>query len=214
MMSLSGLKRIFLQLRLLCVNFIKYQTLSFDMNSKKYWNKKFSKFKIFWRDEHYQQILDIFPKDAPFSLLDIGCAIGNGCELIQRKFPNAVVSGADISNVAIEKARMNTNNIEYYILDIKKDLIPGTYDYISLVETLEHFENPFEIIEKCLGHVKKGIIICVPYDADYTGKTVHISLHRYIFNEKTFIGYNSRIVKITDVMPSIKSRCIIYEIFS
>lgn len=196
-------------------NFFKYGYFSLNLNSGNYWDRRFAQYGSFWRNEHYFYImdLDIFPKNQRFSVLDIGCALGDGCELLRKYYPNVEIEGADISKVAIERARSKSEEIKYYILDILKDDIPRQYDYILLIETLEHFDFPFYIIDKCLRHTRKSIIISVPCMGKIVDPKIReLSEHRYLFNENTFKDYNSKVLKITDYIKSSCSRCIIYEI--
>lgn len=185
-----------------------------NVNTRYFWDNKLSKFDTFWRNENYQHILDLFPEDREFSLLDVGCAIGDGCELIQKKFSKAKITGVDISRVGIKKAAQKTKRIDYRVLNILKDKLPDSYDFISIIETLEHFDHPFSILDKCLKHVRKSIIVSVPFTPGYTGR-VNFGEHRYSFNEKTFVNtkYKYRIAKITDHVKVTDSKCIIYEFF-
>jgi 2-polyprenyl-3-methyl-5-hydroxy-6-metoxy-1,4-benzoquinol methylase len=197
------------QIPLFIENIVKYRNFSFNLNTKGYWNNKLSRFGHFWRDEHYRNILNLFPQDKAFSLLDIGCAIGNGCELLHEKFPRAKITGVDLSEVGIEKAKQNTKAVQYFVLNILKDPIPEKYDYITIIETLEHFDKPFVVVDKCLKHVKESIIISTPYSPHFSGRIRRrVEEHRYFFNEKTFANYNYRVVKITESKPER----IIYEI--
>lgn len=124
-------------------NVIKYHNFSFNANSKKFWDNQLSKYQDFWRNENYFHILDIFPRNKTFSLLDIGCAIGDGCELLKQKFPKAEINGADLSKVGIIKAKERYMDINYFVLDILKDRISKKYDYITIIQTLEHLITPF-----------------------------------------------------------------------
>ena len=103
-------------------------------------------------------------------MLDVGCAIGDGCELLKENFPKSMIAGIDYSNIGIEKAKLKSNDIDYKVVDIEKDDIQKKYDYIIMIETLEHFDNPFLIIQKILKNIKKSIIIMTPYTPQYTGK--------------------------------------------
>lgn len=47
---------------------------------------------------------------------------------MQEKFPKAKITGVDISEVGIEKAKQKTKSVEYFVLDILKDPIPKIYD--------------------------------------------------------------------------------------
>lgn len=202
------------QLSLYINNIIRYRNFSFNLNSKRFWNKYLSKFDNFWRNENYSHILDLLPQDTAFSLLDIGCAIGDGCELLQEKFPKAEITGIDISEIGIEKAKQKTKNVQYFVLDVLNNPIPQEYDYIVIITTLEHFDEPFAIVDKCLKHVRKSLIISVPYTPFYSGKIIVVSEHRYYFNKETFKMYNSRIVGIKKHGKDIKKQeeVIIYEI--
>jgi SAM-dependent methyltransferase len=183
-------------------------------NTEYYWDAKLSKFDTFWRNENYRHILNLFPENREFSLLDIGCALGDGCELIQGQFPKAKITGVDISKTGIQKCRQKNQDISYFVLDVLKNDLPGTYDFISVIETLEHFDNPFFILNKCLPYAKKSVIVSVPYSPGYTGRIVR-GEHRYAFNEKTFAAskYKFRIVKITGYVQTTNDKCIVFEFF-
>ena len=201
------------QVILLLSYFIRHGTSFFNINTKEYWNKRLSAMGNFWRDEHYYHLFNLLPENGRFSLLDIGCGIGDGCELIQSRFPGAEITGLDISNVGIEKAKTKTVKVKYMVVDILKDPLPGTYDYITIIETLEHFDDPFFVIDKCLQHARVAVIVSVPYTPQYSGKVLAVSEHRYCFNENTFSKYSFRIAQITDYIKSTDERCIIYEIY-
>lgn len=174
----------------------------------------FSNTQIFSRNEHYQHILSLFPVDKKFSLLDIGCAIGSGCELLKGKFPGARITGVDISTTGIRLAKQKNKDIEYFVLDILKDPLHETYDWVIIIQTLEHFDNPFIVIDKCLRHVRNALIVSVPFRQKLMSshKIMNRGWHRYVFNENTFKNYNSRVIKITEYIESTKATCILYEI--
>ena len=213
-MSMNFIRRKIIRFRDLIVNIYMYRHFSINPNNKINWDRKLSKFGNFWRNENYRHILNLLPKNKAFSLLDVGCALGDGCGLLQNEFPKVAITGIDISSVGIKKAKQKNKKINYFVLDILKTDLPGIYDYITIIQTLEHFDNPFSIIDKLLKHVKKSIIISVPYTLGITGK-IDKDVHRYSFNENTFIGtrYNYRIVEVTDFIKSTGSKCIIFEFF-
>lgn len=185
-----------------------------NINSKKYWDKYFSKYESFYRDLPYRFLLDInvFPKNTTFSLLDIGCAMGDGCKLIKANFSEAKINGADLSSVAIEKARKNSAGINFYILDLKKDLLPQKYDFIVLSHILEHFNDPFPIVDKCLKFTNKALVIITPYIEKFDNPRLYAkSEHRYLFNEHTFLQYKCTILKITDYIENLGYKYIIYK---
>lgn len=77
---------------------------------------------------------------------------------------------------------------------------------------MEHFDDPFSIVDKCLKHVREKIIISTPYDPLFSGRLTCVSEHRFTFNEKTFANYNFRVVRVTGYVTATNSKCIIYEI--
>ena len=191
---------------------IKHKSFHHNPNTKAYWDQRLAQVEGFWRDENYLHILDLLPAGKEFTLLDIGCAVGDGCLMLKKQFPKAQITGVDISEVGIAKATQKSDDIKYAVLDILKDPLPQTYDYILIIETLEHFDEPFQVINKCLKHVRQSIIVSVPYEPHYTGKNLGSKEHCYSFNEKTFSKYNSTVVRITDFIETSQSKCIIYQI--
>lgn len=184
-----------------------------NTNSRRYWDKKLASYQDSWRDFPYENILEFLPKDNAFSLLDIGCALGDGCILLKKHFPDAHISGADFSKVAIEKARKRTGLVNFFVMDILKDSPPKKYDYIILLSTLEHFNNPHKVVDKCLDFVNRTLIIQAPYTEKINEPRLYLrGLHRYLFNKETFVNYNFKILKITDLIEATGYRYIIYEL--
>ena len=184
-----------------------------NINTKKYWDKKLFTKGNFWRDFPYKFLLKFLPKNEKFSLLDIGCALGDGCILLKKYFPKAEISGADFSRVGIEKAKKKTNQVSFFVLDILKQNPPKKYDYITLVSTLEHFNEPYYIVEKCLKFVDKALFVISPYTREFTEPRLYgVSQHRYLFNENSFLKYHSQILRITEKVEFTGYRYIIYKI--
>ena len=205
-------RRIVSQILHYSINVFKYGNFRRNMNSRRYWNARLSQYGDFWREDNYQQILDFFPKNEGFSLLDVGCALGDGTELLKRCFPEASIVGIDISEIGIKKAAEKNSDVDYLVLDIVKDEPPEMYDYITIIQTLEHFDEPYPIIDKCLRHIRKSLIVSVPYTPDHTGRIRIVDEHRYAFNETSFESYDSRVLKITEHIKVSGGKCIIFEI--
>jgi len=202
------------QIFLYLYRIVLYRTFSINVNTKEYWNKRLSKIEGAWRDDHYHLIVGMLPENENFTLLDVGCALGDGIILLKDKYPKAKFSGLDISEIGIEKAKQKAPDVSYHVIDILKDEIPKMYDYILIVQTLEHFDDPHFIVDTLLKHCKKSIIVSVPYTKGVDGRFNFVDEHRYSFNEKTFEKYNSKVIQITDFMEKTGDPCIIYEIFS
>lgn len=203
------------------VNLLRYRTISLNPNTENHWNKRLAEFGDTWRDENYRHILDLLPANEPFTLLDIGCALGDGCELLRSRFPLASITGTDISRLGIERARKRKSGVEYLVHDVLLQHIPKVYDYITIIETLEHFDNPFPVIEKCLRHVRKAMIISVPYNqrvgeerAPIQAQLANRSEHRFTFAEDTLSRFGATVVRITEFQEVTQDRCIIYRMDS
>lgn len=125
----------------------------------------------------------------------------------------------DISLVGIAKAKKRGSAVKYAALDILKQPLPEKYDFITIVQTLEHFDDPFPVIEKCLDSTRKSLIIIVPFrqlcgkDQDsLQGQSFKRSEHRYSFDRDTFSCFDAEVVRVTEYIEEAKARCIIYRI--
>lgn len=160
-------------------------------NTKEFWNKKLSEMEgERWRDYVYFDLVELLPKDGNFSLLDVGCALGDGCVYLKEKFPAAKISGCDFSDQAIALAKKKKSSIEFFVHDIILQDITEEYDYITLVSILEHFDDPYKIIDKCLKRARKALIISCPY-----AKSITYDIkdeHRFAFNENSLKDYEHK----------------------
>ena len=99
------------------------------------------------------------------TVLDVGVGDGIVSEyLIQNK--QVKVIGLDISSTACEKARLLGISTE--IRDINNGLglsIDTSYDYILLLEVIEHTAYPHRILMDAVNHARKGVIVTIPNSA-------------------------------------------------
>ena len=184
-----------------------------NVNTKKYWDRYLNSRGDFWRDFPYQFLLEELPKNGKFTLLDIGCALGDGCRMLKKSFPQGEITGADLSQAGIEKARSKSNDVEYFVFDLLKQEIPKKYDYITLIHILEHFDDPYPIIDKCLRSASRAVYISTPYGGEFDNPRLYWKgEHRYLFNERTFAKYNCQVLKITDRIEAVGTKHILYKI--
>ncbi len=61
-------------------------------------------------------------------------------------------------------AKRRSEKICWHHLDILKGEILVSYDYILIIRTPEHFDDPFNVVRKCLKAARIEVIINVPYD--------------------------------------------------
>ena len=185
----------------------------FNINTRAYWERYLTHKGETWRVFPYEFLLTQLPKDRPFSFLDIGCALGEGPELLRKNFPLADIFGADLSPGGIKNAKAQSGSDKYFCLDISRENPPRVYDYISLIHILEHFEYPFPIVEKCLKYVKEAVFISTPYVENFEDPRLFWKgEHRYLFNENTFKDYHCQVLDITPFIEAVGSKHIRYKI--
>ncbi len=199
------------------VLFIRFKThgalkVPWNMNTNKFWNRYYSRGENEIEEENYEALKKILDSGGKFSMLDIGCGEGAGCNLLKEKFEEAEITGSDFSSHAINSAKNRYPHVNFFVLDITKDQIPKKYDYITIVETLEHITDPFPVVDKCLRNVNKSLIISVPYTPDLPpGKIKEGGVHVYSFNKESFNDYKADI-KLIDVLHEGTMQRIIFEL--
>src|SRR3989339_782851 len=100
------------------------------------------------------------------SILDAGCGDGRLCFELSKKYPEINNCGVDYSDRAIAFAKAFNPHGEFYVNDLAKMRLNKKFDYIFLIETLEHIppENIPAILQNLSGHLSLTgkIIITVP----------------------------------------------------
>jgi len=97
------------------------------------------------------------------SILDVGCGEGFMMEFLSRS-KNCKVFGIDVSSKAIEKLRSRgfqgiVRDVDEEGLGLSKD---ESYDYILLIEVLEHLKYPHKVLVEACSCAKKGVIVTLP----------------------------------------------------
>ena len=97
-------------------------------------------------------------------ILDAGCGDGRFCyELLNE---NTKVIGVDYSHQAIRFAQAFNPNIEFYVQDLRDLRISSRFDYVVMIETLEHlYPSAIPKVLEGIHHILKDkgrFIITVP----------------------------------------------------
>ena len=95
-------------------------------------------------------------------LLDWGCGMGDGVDVLAHAFPMSSAAGMDGSSLAIAKAREAFPSCEF--LYTPDGSIPHPWDIIIAANCLEHFARPLDVVAMHLSHCRKLYIAMVPYD--------------------------------------------------
>ena len=149
-----------------------------EINSASYWDMRFIEN---WDAEGGAQqsrdfarlIIDNLPswfvdriRSDFLSIADWGSAQGDGTDVLANFFTADQVTGIDFSSVAIEKARLRYPEIRF----LCEDWTSGTFnneeelfDVIFSSNTLEHFYEPYNVLENISKRAKKAIVLALPY---------------------------------------------------
>ena len=102
---------------------------------------------------------------GPHSILDWGCALGDGVDLLKTQFPDCAVSGLDFSATAITKARSNFPQ-HSFILAAQSDPPPRA-DVIITSNCLEHFTAPFEVAARHVSSCNSVYVAMTPFREEH-----------------------------------------------
>ncbi|WCF07873.1 glycosyltransferase [Paenibacillus thiaminolyticus] len=162
-----------------------------DVNSKSYWDGRFEQD---WESNGGREqtayftnlAMKLFPypikqfiTNRNLSILDWGCAEGDGTNILANCFPNSQVSGLDFSEAAIRKARLNYPNHEF--MDGELKTYGKKYDVIFTSNCLEHYSNPHDWIKNLMEYTNHFLVILLPFQ-EYE----RIDEHFYTFDYDTF----------------------------
>lgn len=131
------------------------------------------------------------------NIVDIGCGTGEFCKLLfENYYENSLeITGLDLSECAVSLAnswykREGDRKLHFRVFNLLKEEPPRS-ELLVCSNVLEHFKEPFPIIDKLLSW-SENIIIITPYDQDLTdgydgeGGAGHV----FSFKEETYSGHD------------------------
>ncbi|MFA5238552.1 MAG: methyltransferase domain-containing protein [Phycisphaerae bacterium] len=139
------------------------------------WNRFFSQKGELWRVKDYRHLDSVFDLSAlAGSLLDVGCALGDGLIYLKAKAPKVNrFAGADFSDEAIRICKNNPQlrEMAFFQHDILEPF-PDTYENVICLQTLEHVQKPEIAMRNLINAAKSLLIVAAPYrnrrpDADH-----------------------------------------------
>jgi len=146
-----------------------------EINSAQYWDHRFladwkenngiEQSRFFSRlavDNLPAWFVHYIKQDQP-SFCDWGCAMGNGTDVLHELLSLKNITGVDFSNTAIEQARTSYPDIDFIAADVLNDGHLPQFDIIFTSNTLEHFDDPWLILEKLSRFAKKFMVILIPF---------------------------------------------------
>ena len=95
------------------------------------------------------------------SVLDWGCALGNGVDVLAKAFPSCRVVGMDFAERAIAEARKCFPKYEFR--HTQQGEINDHFDVIVTSNCLEHFADPLAVMRQHLRSCRQFYVALVPY---------------------------------------------------
>lgn len=115
-----------------------------------------------------------------YSILDFGCGNGHLVDIFSRVFTESTVHGLDNNELRINQARKFYRHGTYLHTELAN--VSRVYDCVVTSNVLEHFEEPFEVVEELLlPHTKNLLLILVPFH-----EVNRIDGHLSTFSEGSF----------------------------
>jgi hypothetical protein len=121
-----------------------------------------------------------------FSLLDVGCALGDSLSVFRTAYPNSRLFGCDVSEVAIERCKAEHPYAEFFKAGFAE--LSGFWDVIYCSNVLEHFQD-YKTAASCLISKCRIAYIMVPYFELKDGKPLApngYGQHQVTFRKDSF----------------------------
>lgn len=104
-------------------------------------------------------------KRNSLTVVDWGCAQGDGTDVWASCIDARQLTGIDFSAVAIEQASERYPTIRFHAEDwlMANSGQSEVFDVVFSSNTLEHFLNPYEVLEIIASRARKAIVLALPY---------------------------------------------------
>lgn len=97
------------------------------------------------------------------SVLDLGCGDGVFLDSLRLRKNNLESEGLDISQEAIKKSRAKGHKAELFdFSDSELPYLDDSFDYVVMLDVLEHLYNPVSLLSEARRVTKKFVILSVP----------------------------------------------------
>ena len=93
------------------------------------------------------------------SLLDIGCGPGVFLDFMKTRYPSISLAGTDISTSAISLARRSLSACEFFEIDVSRNVPPGAWDLVTMIDVAEHIEEDAAAFAKIRDICRKYLLI-------------------------------------------------------
>jgi len=152
------MRRIMQALRTICKYLFTDFDYSIEFDYERYWGNRTEQ-KNLLPIHKYRLVANLLPSGC--NVLDLGCGDESLLKYL-REHKNINGKGIDVSRKAIQIGQSKGLDIILGDISDPKFHINETYDYILLLDVLEHLPNPEVIMSKVKGKFRKSIIILIP----------------------------------------------------
>lgn len=149
------------------------------INSKPYWDARFatdweqaqgpgqSRFFSRVAMAHLPSWLFRAIREQRLSVVDWGCAQGDGTDELAALIDASQLSGVDFSRTAVEQAGARYPAIRFiqanWLEAPPTEAPPETWDIVFSSNTLEHFHQPFDVLQVLCARARKALVLVLPY---------------------------------------------------
>lgn len=161
-----------------------------NINSNHYWDNRFStdwetldgpqQSRFFARlaMEHFPAWLLEKVRRNTLTVADWGCAQGDGTDVLCKHMGQGNLTGIDFSEVAIHQAAARYPSTRFLAENWITEQNPPKefFDIVFSSNTLEHFHQPWDVLETLALRAKKAVVLMLPYR-----EAEHIDEHFYSF---------------------------------
>lgn len=120
--------------------------------------------------EYFTNIIDIIRKyKQPGTLLDVGCGVGIFLQRVKETGWKAV--GVDLSSGAVQYARAHGLDVRLGEIE-KMKFRPRSFDVITLFQTIEHIDDPLNILKILRVFLRNGglLLMTTPSEESFMAK--------------------------------------------
>lgn len=146
-----------------------------------------------------------FDRTSPFSLLDFGCALGDGLQVFQRRYPQAVLTGMDFAEAAIRRCQAELDDIARFLVGGVAD-VTDRYDVVYASNVLEHFPDYRSPARRLLAHCGR-LCLMVPYDERDQGNLLTPDPNRH--HQHTFLRDSFDFLREEGLVQSVSTHLVV-----
>ena len=99
--------------------------------------------------------------ESPVSILDLGCGAGNVTRLLGQRWPDATITGIDMSREMLERAKLEAPNIELVEADLATWKPAQTADLVFSNAVLQWIPDHAKLVSRIARFVSKGGVLAV-----------------------------------------------------